>query len=596
MKIIILLLLALSVFMYADPRPEGSKSALEAKTQSAFNVKGYGAKGDGITDDTIAIQAALDAAAIVKGTVFLPNGVYRVNKTIQTVAAPNKHALRLQSGVSLIGESEAGVIIKPLDSCLSDTPVLYAYAGTSADITIERLTIDGNKTTRKLSGGGEDEGINLKASDNLRIINVTIKECGQDGIDLDDAIETYIEGCHIFNCFGNGIHCPGNTGNGRRNIMARVQISNCLIERCGFKRTYILNPSGGIDLVNAYDVLVSNCLFRDNAYEIYMKAGTLQVSNCHFHHTREEDHGGGMASYDALRVYGESALINNSYFEWNKGRAIHCEKESGGGNTGRTIISNNSFKCNLNSLTGIELTNAQRTSISNNSFTCCKYAVKPTCTDYPLIVSGNQFLSNVVTGLRVGSSIKGICSNNVFTGGTAILMESGASDWIVSANVFESTTSFRCDSGASNHQVFNNKGGKYLIKSGSHVFKHNEIEQMHIITLSASTWESNIINSVDAASNPYLSNQIYLNNSGKGMDELVQGSATLVAGSVTVNTLAANSSQKIRVWRETQAGSAVGHITVGTITNGKGFVVNSLNSSGSLEVDDTSTISWAFIK
>lgn len=175
-------------------------------------------------------------------------------------------------------------------------------------------------------------------------------------------------------------------------------------------------------------------------------------------------------------------------------------------------------------------------------------------------------------------------------------MESGASDWIVSANVFESTTSFRCDSGASNHQVFNNKGGKYLIKSGSHVFKHNEIEQMHIITLSASTWESNIINSVDAASNPYLSNQIYLNNSGKGMDELVQGSATLVAGSVTVNTLAANSSQKIRVWRETQAGSAVGHITVGTITNGKGFVVNSLNSSGSLEVDDTSTISWAFIK
>ena len=41
-----------------------------------FNVMAFGAKGDGTTDDTAAIQATVDAAAKVGGTVFLPTGKY----------------------------------------------------------------------------------------------------------------------------------------------------------------------------------------------------------------------------------------------------------------------------------------------------------------------------------------------------------------------------------------------------------------------------------------------------------------------------------------------------------------------------------------
>lgn len=48
-----------------------------------YNVKAYGAKGDGVTDDTEAIQSAIDAVmANGGGTVFLPAGTYLISSTL----------------------------------------------------------------------------------------------------------------------------------------------------------------------------------------------------------------------------------------------------------------------------------------------------------------------------------------------------------------------------------------------------------------------------------------------------------------------------------------------------------------------------------
>lgn len=86
------------------------------------NVKAatYGAVGDGVTDDTSAIQAALDAAAVSGRLVFFPPGTYRVTSLL---TAP---ALTWPPGVSLLGCGPSKSIITvddvsgPIFTCAAD--------------------------------------------------------------------------------------------------------------------------------------------------------------------------------------------------------------------------------------------------------------------------------------------------------------------------------------------------------------------------------------------------------------------------------------------------------------------------------------------
>ena len=47
-----------------------------------FNVKKFGAVGDGVADDAPAIQKAIDAAQVKGGCVYFPAGDYRIKKTL----------------------------------------------------------------------------------------------------------------------------------------------------------------------------------------------------------------------------------------------------------------------------------------------------------------------------------------------------------------------------------------------------------------------------------------------------------------------------------------------------------------------------------
>lgn len=68
-----------------------------------LDARDYGAKGDGVTDDTAAIQAALDAAGKTGRPVSLPAGQWMV-----------KGSLKIPVGVALVGAGHAPLYIEPL--------------------------------------------------------------------------------------------------------------------------------------------------------------------------------------------------------------------------------------------------------------------------------------------------------------------------------------------------------------------------------------------------------------------------------------------------------------------------------------------------
>lgn len=104
---------------------------LRDHTSGWVNVRSYGAKGDGVTDDTAAIQAAIDVALAESKGLYLASGTYLVSATLNAA-----------SGLLIRGEGER-TVLRP---AISDgSPVLNFPAGanywTLADFTI-KSTID----------------------------------------------------------------------------------------------------------------------------------------------------------------------------------------------------------------------------------------------------------------------------------------------------------------------------------------------------------------------------------------------------------------------------------------------------------------------
>ena len=88
--------LVLPVLLAAQPGP-GPGPGQQTQTPALLNVRDFGAKGDGKTDDTAAIQAAIDVLAsdgVARGQerpgiLVFPSGTYCVSQTLNTSSQGN---------------------------------------------------------------------------------------------------------------------------------------------------------------------------------------------------------------------------------------------------------------------------------------------------------------------------------------------------------------------------------------------------------------------------------------------------------------------------------------------------------------------------
>jgi len=93
----------------------------------SVNVREFGAKGDGVADDTRAIQSAINAARAGE-TIYFPSGTYRVSN----------FAVKNRAGLSFAGEGRKSVIKQnPLAERIA------TFAG-STEISVSNLAFDAN--------------------------------------------------------------------------------------------------------------------------------------------------------------------------------------------------------------------------------------------------------------------------------------------------------------------------------------------------------------------------------------------------------------------------------------------------------------------
>lgn len=297
MKISLLTTLSLSCALLAISAIHAQDGALTQTTVCA--VKGYGAKGDGITSDTAAVTKAIAACAQRGGgTVYFGPGRY----SIGTVQLQSHIRLYLETGAVLVGSHNIQEYLPspPFGfarhygvDITGEGVVLGMLIGKNAtDITIEGGgEIDGQSDTfmsPHTSHGGNDYDANYVRNPkafqaamttveygpiepanrpgtmivfyhckNIHIQGVTLRNAPNWTLHLQDVDNATISGFHIL----NDPRVPNNDGIDCM-MCKHVQISDCHID----------TGDDGLAIVASEDVNVSNCSLSSRSAAIRLES------------------------------------------------------------------------------------------------------------------------------------------------------------------------------------------------------------------------------------------------------------------------------------------------------------------------------------
>lgn len=161
-----------------------------------FNVKDFGAKGDGVTDDTDAILDAIQAAVENGGgEVFFPVGKYKVSSTIVVpfkcalIGMPSGSEFNTENAVEIIGTTTLSPVVS-----------LTGSAGAGHGI-IKSIGITRNLTTKEASSiPSETIGLLIDNSDYTLIENVNIFYHAIGMQASGNKVGLYLDKCMIYSC------------------------------------------------------------------------------------------------------------------------------------------------------------------------------------------------------------------------------------------------------------------------------------------------------------------------------------------------------------------------------------------------------------
>lgn len=278
------------VALTADVNKEINGLLENLKSPLYINVKDYGVKGDGVTDDSIAIQKVINDNA--GKTIFFPVGTYIITKSII-----------LPDNTTILGENHEAKLIAKSNNIIVFTNNAYIQHGTTPDqsgtrcnITIKTITIDGNFVASPWTNYNLDQpaintgviGIALYAEP-IRLYDVWVYNCEQFGIVT--------------------VNGGGNNDNSEP-INEESIFLNCVVKFNGKHGWRYLGPH---DAMMCNCVVASNSRLKHNTYSnLFVEKYNLRIVNSHFY----SDYGVCKPQYAiVLTGYAAQCNISNCHIE-----------------------------------------------------------------------------------------------------------------------------------------------------------------------------------------------------------------------------------------------------------------------------------------
>jgi uncharacterized protein YjbI with pentapeptide repeats len=238
---------------------------VESKLQDVVSVKDFGAVGDGVVDDTAAIQAAINSAK----RIFVPSGTYIVshidlasNKTLYGEGWTSKIKQKLGS-TTRYNEGDGVITANLIDTAPTCTT---NPENNMRNIAIKDLYLEGNSV--------ESGFMELNAIVGMQAVSdVVIERCKfvapqGDGLcfysGVNGAAERHCENVTVRDCVFDGVNYENRQG------ISFYDIDGALVEGCYFTRLTKSTMPSAIDFEGRdfnYTIIrnatVRNCTFKD---------------------------------------------------------------------------------------------------------------------------------------------------------------------------------------------------------------------------------------------------------------------------------------------------------------------------------------------
>ena len=233
---------------------------VDAKLKDTVSVKDFGAVGDGTTDDTAAIQAAINASF----SVYVPTGTYMcanilMRSNLHIYGQSHNSILKLLPNALLASHNGSQVDSfgyypgNVICSTLNHTGGIWFDNGVRAcdpnnttyiyeNIIIENMTIDGNKANNQIGDLGANRSAMGACVSINQCKNVTVRNCNLINARLDGVLLGYsLHGGSDF-CLLEGNYFSGNQ---RLSVAAMTGKYNSLIGNSGTISTGGTGVGGG---------------------------------------------------------------------------------------------------------------------------------------------------------------------------------------------------------------------------------------------------------------------------------------------------------------------------------------------------------------